>query len=93
MILVNGWRTWWRQWSTWLAGIGLAAIQLAPELAEALNYVWINTPLDIKSAFTPEQVRIIGIVIAAASIPAKLVRQRKLHAEVQESERGGAGAH
>lgn len=78
--LVSGWRTWWRQYSTWLAGVGSSLVLLAPELAEVLNYVWQNLPLDIKDSFPAEWVRYFGIALVFISIPAKYVRQRKLAA-------------
>lgn len=79
MTLVKGWRTWYRQWSTWLAAIGAAILSFTPELAEALNHVWVHLPLDIKDTFTPEGVRYFGITLTILSVPAKLVRQRRLY--------------
>lgn len=90
--LVRGWRTWWRQWSTWLAASGAAVLNFAPELAEALTHAWNLTPLDIKATFDPETVRWLGFAITVLSIPAKLIRQRKLAIEA-ENERRGVEAH
>lgn len=88
--LINGWRTWWRQWSTWLATIGVTILSFTPELAEALSHVWINLPMDVKTTFPPEWVRFFGITLTILSIPAKLIRQRKLH-EIAERDKREMG--
>lgn len=85
MTLVKGWRTFLRWWSTWLVLIGSSAAAFAPQLSEALVYAWQIVPVDIKSTFPPEVVKWAGYAIALAGIPAKLVRQRKLH-EIAERE-------
>ncbi|AQS50568.1 hypothetical protein PAEH1_01570 [Paenalcaligenes hominis] len=90
MTLVAGWRTWYRQWSTWLAAIGAATLSFTPEMAEALNYVWINLPLDIKSSFPEEWIRLFGIALTLLSIPAKLIRQRRLY-EIAERDKRTVG--
>ena len=92
ITLVNGWRTWWRQWSTWLAGVGAAAVYLAPELAEGMQHAWQILPMDIKASFPAEWVRYFGAALTVLSIPAKLVRQRKLYDAVHPSDDDRVGA-
>lgn len=90
--LVRGWRSWWRQWSTWLTSIGIAIVSFTPELSEVLTHVWINTPIDIKGAFTQEHVKYFGIALTAISIPARFIRQRKLYeSEFGESTENDSG--
>lgn len=85
MTLVNGWKTWWRQYSTWLLAVGSTAATFAPELSEVLIYVWSIIPMDIKVVFDPQVVKYTGYAIAILAIPAKLIRQPKLHEEVNGS--------
>lgn len=79
MQLVRGWRTWPHQVSTWLALGGSAIITFTPEFTEVLHYVWINLPTDIKTTFHEEWIRGFGLVLTVLSVPAKLIRQRKLY--------------
>src|SRR5699024_4125311 len=81
--LVDGWEYSWRQWSTWLVGIGLSIITFTPELVEVLKHVWENTPRDLKTHFHPEFIKYFGYVLTGLSVPAKLIRQRKLHERVE----------
>lgn len=76
--LVKGWRTWWRQWSTWLVATSISLLMYTPELVEAINYAWQYIPMDIKNTFSEEVVRWVGYIIGILSIPAKLVRQPSL---------------
>lgn len=85
--LVDGWQYWYRQWSTWLVGIGLSIITFTPELVEALKHVWENTPRDLKTHFHPEFVKYFGYTLTGLSVPAKLIRQRKLHERTKERKR------
>lgn len=82
MTLINGWKTFWRWWSTWLVAIGSSIAAFAPEISEALLHAWSILPIDIRDSFPPEWVRYAGAAIAFLAIPAKLVRQSKVHADV-----------
>lgn len=82
MELVKGWKTWWKQWSTWLVSVGASVAAFAPELL----YMWNDLPIDIKAAFPVEYVRFFGYILIIASIPARQIRQKKLYTAVQEEE-------
>lgn len=74
MELVKGWKTWWKQWSTWLVSIGTSVLAFTPELM----YLWNDLPYDIKMAFPPEYIRYFGYILIIAAIPAKQIRQKNL---------------
>lgn len=84
ITLVKGWKTWWKQWSTWLVTISLALLGWTPEISEALNYAWHYIPVDLKATFSTETLKWAGYIIGAISIPAKLVRQKRLHEQAEE---------
>lgn len=82
ITLVDGWRTWWRQWSTWLTTIGAAIVTASPDLAQA----WRDLPPEFQSAIPAEWIKYIGVLIVVSSVPAKLVRQRALYEHVNPPE-------
>jgi len=79
MELVSGWKTWWKQWSTWLVALGSSVVGFAPELIE----IWRSLPMEVQASFPVEWIRYFGVTLVLASIPAKLIRQQKLYAQVQ----------
>lgn len=79
MELVNGWKTFWRQWSTWLVTAGSSIVMFAPELIE----IWKSLPMEITASFPIEWVRAFGLSLVIASVPAKLIRQKNLYERVQ----------
>lgn len=80
MMLVKGWQTWWRKWSTWLISIGTSLVLAAPELTQA----WQGLPPEIQAAFPADWVQMIGAVLVVSAIPAGMVRQQKLYATVHK---------
>lgn len=80
MMLVKGWQTWWRKWSTWLISIGTSLVLAAPELTQA----WQGLPPEIQAAFPVDWVQMIGAVLVVSAIPAGMVRQQKLYATVHK---------
>ncbi|WP_396957166.1 hypothetical protein [Nitrosomonas sp.] len=82
MELIAGWRTWWKQISTWLVAAGSSVVAFAPELME----IWRSLPIEVQTSFPVEWIRAFGIALVLASIPAKLVRQQGLYEQAQEDE-------
>lgn len=82
MELIAGWRTWWKQISTWLVAAGSSVVAFAPELME----IWRSLPIEVQTSFPAEWIRYFGITLVLASIPAKLVRQPGLYRQAQEDE-------
>lgn len=80
MELVKGWQYWWRTWSTWLVTAGSSVVAFAPELME----IWRSLPMEVQASFPVEWIRYFGVTLVLASIPAKLVRQRKLYEQAQD---------
>lgn len=78
------WRLWWKEWSTWLIGVGSSVATFAPELSEVLLYAWATVPLDIKSTFSPEIIRYFGYAIAILAIPAKYIKQKSIDRDVAQ---------
>lgn len=80
MELISGWKTWWKQWSTWLVTAGSSIAMFAPELIE----IWRSLPIEVQASFPVEWIRAFGLSLVIASIPAKLIRQRKLYEQAQD---------
>jgi|GEM_PF-2381101 len=80
MELISGWKTWWKQISTWLVAIGSSVVMFAPELIE----IWRSLPIEVQASFPVEWIRAFGLSLVIASIPAKLIRQRKLYEQAQD---------
>jgi len=80
MELISGWKTWWKQISTWLVAIGSSVVMFAPELIE----IWKSLPIEVQASFPVEWIRAFGLSLVIASIPAKLIRQRKLYEQAQD---------
>lgn len=78
ITLVDGWRTWWRQWSTWLTTIGAAIVTASPDLAQA----WRDLPPELQAAVPAEWVKYIGVLLVVSSVPAKMIRQHALYEQV-----------
>lgn len=75
MELVTGWQYWWRTWSTWLVTAGSSIVMFAPELIE----IWRSLPIEVQASFPVEWVRAFGLSLIIASVPAKIIRQKKLY--------------
>ncbi|ABI59696.1 DUF7940 domain-containing protein [Nitrosomonas eutropha] len=80
MELISGWRTWWKQISTWMVAAGSSIVAFAPELME----IWRSLPIEVQASFPVEWIRAFGLSLVIASIPAKLIRQRKLYEQAQD---------
>ncbi len=80
MELISGWRTWWKQISTWMVAAGSSIVAFAPELME----IWRSLPMEVQASFPVEWIRAFGLSLVIASIPAKLIRQRKLYEQAQD---------
>ena len=81
MELVKGWETAWRWVSNWLTVAGSFLITLAPELALAFQQL----PDEFKAAIPEDWLRWAGVALVLLSVPARLVRQQKLYAQVQNA--------
>lgn len=80
MELISGWRTWWKQISTWMVAAGSSIVAFAPELME----IWRSLPIEVQASFPVEWIRAFGLSLVIASVPAKLIRQRKLYEQAQD---------
>ena len=66
-----------RHWSLWLSGAGTAALALALTLPETALRLWMDVvPDQLKALLPPETGLKISLVLMAASIVAKFVRQK-----------------
>jgi H+/Cl- antiporter ClcA len=76
--LVDDWKNWKKEWSTWLAGIGAAIVGVFIAAPSTLLDLWNMLPFDIKSSIPPQYLQLIGLALVIISIPAKIIKQKKL---------------
>lgn len=75
---VDGAKYWYRYWSTWLVTFGTAVVGFTPELMD----IYRNLPVEVQATFPEEWLRYFGLTLVVLSVPAKLIRQTKLHDKV-----------
>lgn len=78
MKLIDDCRHWWRLWSLRLNALGLAIlgyVQFDPIGALA---VWNMLPFEVRRVLPPNFLTIVGMVLFALSMLARLVRQPRL---------------
>lgn len=83
MKLINGWRLWWRRWSTWLAGLNAALwASITAKSGMLLGFI----------PFLPFRLQWLAVVLTfaitfIAPVLVAQVKQKKL-----EEKRNGEGA-
>lgn len=85
--LIEEWRLAWKFWSIRLGFIGTALISVFTFWPESALYLWNAMPSEVKSIIPPQYVQIIGVVIFAMSMFARLVKQQKVDQAIQEQRR------
>lgn len=86
MKLIEGWRKWYKFWSTRLGVIGATittALVANPNLAYDL---WNGLPSEIKSTIPPQYMPLIGVAIFVVSMVAKFVVQDSLRKEIAQND-------
>ena len=86
MKLVDGWRKWYKFWSTRLGIIGtaIASVLIAsPNLALDL---WSNLPAEFKALIPPNYMPMIGVALFIVSMISKFIVQEKLTQEVKKDD-------
>ena len=78
MKLIEGAKQWWRLWSVRLNALGLALLTWFALDPVALLSVWQMMPPEVRGRLPGSSVAIIGAVLFALSMIARLVRQPKL---------------
>ena len=82
--LIEDWRNWWRFWSVRLAAVGTAITGLLVAFPDAALAAWAILPHELKSSIPPQYMPLIGVVVFALSIAARLVRQDSLRGKDNE---------
>lgn len=77
--LIEDWRNWWRFWSVRLAAVGTAITSLLVAFPDAALAAWAILPHELKSSIPPQYMPLIGVVVFALSIVARLVKQKTLN--------------
>lgn len=77
--LIEDWRDFWRFWSVRLAAVGTAITGLLVAFPDAALAAWAILPHELKSSIPPQYMPLIGVVVFALSIVARLVKQKNLH--------------
>lgn len=77
--LIENWRECWRFWSVRLAAVGTAITGLLVAFPDAALAAWAILPHELKSSIPPQYMPLIGVVVFALSIVARLVKQKNLH--------------
>lgn len=78
MKLIPHWRTMWRSWSVRLNAVGLALLSWFAVDPVSLLAVWNMMPAGVRDLIPTQIVSILGAVLFALSMIARLVRQPKL---------------
>lgn len=76
--LIEDWRDFWRFWSVRLAAVGTAITGLLVAFPDAALAAWAILPHELKSSIPPQYMPLIGVVVFALSIVARLIRQDSL---------------
>jgi len=77
--LVEDWRKYWRFWSVQLAAVGTVITGIFVAFPDAALSAWAILPHELKSSIPPQYMPLIGVVVFALSIVARLVKQKNLH--------------
>ncbi|PWR24590.1 hypothetical protein [Zavarzinia aquatilis] len=84
-MLIDNWRrTWWRLWSVRLAAAGTALTSLLTLWPDSALYLWQMMPDEVRGLVPERAMTMLGVVIFAASIVARLVKQKALHDDPEE---------
>jgi hypothetical protein len=81
MTLIAEWRKFYKFWSIQLGVIGTAITGYLIASPEAALFAWGLMPADLKEAIPPQFTPLIGVFVFVASMLARLVKQKKLHAK------------
>lgn len=82
--LVTTWKCWYKWWSNQLVIIGTLLVSLAPEVsmyAMEIARTYDQLPMGVQLVLPESLIRGIGIVIIIVSIPARVVKQKRLPQE------------
>lgn len=82
--LISGWRSAWRFFSVQLALFGSLVCSLLVAFPDAMLYAWNMIPPDLKSAVPPRFLPLIGVALFVLSIFARIVKQPKAQAKIEE---------
>lgn len=78
MTLIEEARQWWRLWSQRINAIGLLLLTWFAVDPVAVLTVWNMMPAEVRGRVPANSVALIGAVLFALSMIARLVRQPKL---------------
>lgn len=82
--LIEDWRECWRFWSVRLAAVGTAITGLLVAFPDAALAAWAVMPVEFKDAIPPQYMPLVGVVVFALSIVARLIRQDSLRGKDNE---------
>ncbi len=82
--LIEDWRNFWRFWSVRLGIIGSAITGVLIAFPDAALAAWAILPHELKSSIPPQYMPLIGVVVFALSIVARLIRQDSLRDKENE---------
>lgn len=84
--LIDDWRKLaWKFWSIKLGTIGTTLTSILILWPDSALYLWGAMPEEVKNMLPPEYVPMIGVVIFALSMFARLVKQQKLDNTTSEA--------
>ena len=77
--LIEDWRNFWRFWSVRLGIVGSAITGVLIAFPDVALSAWAMMPADLKLLIPLQYMPLIGVVVFALSIVARLVKQKNLH--------------
>lgn len=84
--LIHDWRKLaWKFWSIKLGAVGTTLTSLLILWPDSALYLWGAMPEEVKAMLPPQYVPMIGVVIFALSMFARLVKQQKLDPSTKEA--------
>lgn len=82
-MLVEDWRDWWRWWSMRLFAAGSAVVTYFVANPDTAFSVWYNLPEELKDSIPPHYLPLVGVVLLAAGMVARMLDQPKLDRKQQ----------
>lgn len=86
MTLIPHWRAMWRAWSVRLNAVGVALLGWFAIDPVSLLAVWNMMPAPVRDLIPAQMLSLIGALLFALSLIARLVRQPKMQEKIHAAE-------